>query len=218
MIYPKWLDYPACVIVGWPGDRLTSEPDESSSALILQNDDIPVVGHKPPPRSSGAFFGLVSVHYNIIALQILFTKREEQSTNKSDICQKMKSGTSPLYPNQKVAERVSNYAEQHSTALPKYITDYHDWVESNHERSNYMISNFQGQCHVFLARTVGAKRVLEIGVYLGYSALVWAHAVGEGGQVTGLEFSDEYASKAREVFKEDGVGNVEVVQGDALEQ
>lgn len=129
----------------------------------------------------------------------------------------MKSGVSSLYPNATVAERVSIYAEQHSTALPKHITDYHDWVEQNHPRANYMISNFQGQCHVFLARTIGAKRILEVGVYVGYSSLVWAHAVGEKGSVTGLEFSEEYTDMARKAFKENGVTNVEVIQGDALE-
>ncbi len=80
-----------------------------------------------------------------------------------------------------------------------------------------MVSNFKGQCHVFLARAIGAKRILEIGVYVGYSSLVWAHAVGEKGTVTGLEFSKEYADMARKVFQENGVKNVEVIQGDALE-
>jgi predicted O-methyltransferase YrrM len=80
-----------------------------------------------------------------------------------------------------------------------------------------MISNFQGQCHVFLAHTIGAKRVLEIGVYVGYSSLVWAHAVGPEGKVTGLEFSDEYAKLARDAFEKYGVKNAEVIQGNALQ-
>lgn len=129
----------------------------------------------------------------------------------------MKSGTSTLYPNAAVAESVTIYSEQHSTALPKHITDYHDWVEKNHPQANYMISNFQGQYQVFLARTIGAKRILEVGVYVGYSALVWAHAVGEKGAVTGLEYSAEYAGIARKAFRDNGVTNVEVIEGDALE-
>lgn len=100
--------------------------------------------------------------------------------------------------------------------MPKYITDYHAWVMKNHPRFNYMISNFQGQCHVFLAHLVGAERVLEIGVYVGYSSLVWSHAVGPQGHVTGLEFSEEYAQLARDVFERNGIKNVEVIQGDAL--
>lgn len=129
----------------------------------------------------------------------------------------MKSDVSTLYPNQKVAERVTEYSRQHSTPLPKHIVDYHGWVNENHPRAGYMISDFQGQCHVFLARAIGAKRVLEIGVYVGYSALVWAHAVGSDGSVTGLESSEEYTKMANEAFERNGVTNVQVIKGDALE-
>ena len=59
--------------------------------------------------------------------------------------------------------------------------------------------------------------VLEIGVFVGYSSMVWSHAVGPEGKVTGLEFSDEYAKTAREAFESKGVKNVEIIVGDALE-
>lgn len=129
----------------------------------------------------------------------------------------MKTDMSTLYPNHKVAERVTDYARRHSTALPAHIVDYHAWVNENHPRAGYMISDFQGQCHVFLARALGARRVLEVGVYVGYSALVWAHAVGPGGTVTGLESSREYVDMSRRAFERHGVENVEVIEGDALE-
>jgi predicted O-methyltransferase YrrM len=129
----------------------------------------------------------------------------------------MTVGASTLYPTQEVAERVTAYSSERSSPLPKFITDYHAWVIKNQPRFNYMISNFQGQCHVFLAHLVGAGRVLEIGVYVGYSSLVWSHAVGPQGHVTGLEFSEEYAQMARDVFKRNDVKNVEVIQGDALQ-
>lgn len=129
----------------------------------------------------------------------------------------MKTGVSSLYPNQTVAERVTEYSQGHSTSLPKHITDYHGWVEKNHPRAAYMISDFQGQYLVFLAHTIGAKRVLEIGVYVGYSALVWAHAVGNDGIVTGLESSKEYVTMSRDAFERLRVENVDIVEGDAIE-
>ena len=59
--------------------------------------------------------------------------------------------------------------------------------------------------------------VLEVGVYVGYSALVWAHAVGPEGKVTGLEFSEEYAKLAEKAFEKNGLKNVEIIVGDGLE-
>lgn len=46
--------------------------------------------------------------------------------------------------------------------------------------------------------------------------MIWSHAVGAEGQVTGLEFDPEYAKQARSVFAEHGMDNIRVVTGDAL--
>lgn len=129
----------------------------------------------------------------------------------------MKSNVSPLYPTAHVAEAVTSYAKAHSTPLPEHITAHHAHIIATHPRSDYMISNFQSQAHIFLARAIAAKRVLEIGVYAGYSTLGWAHAVGPTGSVTGLELSPEYAQLARDVLKQNGVEHVHIVEGDALE-
>jgi predicted O-methyltransferase YrrM len=129
----------------------------------------------------------------------------------------MKTSAPSLYPNAAVAERVTSYSQNHSLALPREITDYHAHVTETEPKSNYMISNFQAQAHVFLARTIGARRVLEVGVYVGYSAMAWSHAVGVQGRVVGLEFSPNYASMARKALRERGFENVDVVEGDALQ-
>lgn len=47
--------------------------------------------------------------------------------------------------------------------------------------------------------------------------MVWAHAVGRDGLVTGLEYSPEYAKIAREAFQENDVSNAVVVVGAAGE-
>ncbi|EKJ77195.1 hypothetical protein FPSE_02645 [Fusarium pseudograminearum CS3096] len=129
----------------------------------------------------------------------------------------MKDNCVPLYTSHQLGKTVSNYAEQHSTALPKYLTDYHADISANRSDSNYMSSLFQSQYHTFLAKSTGAKRVLEIGVYVGFSALVWADAVGPDGLVTGLEFEPEYAELSKKVFKANNVKNIDIVVGPAAE-
>lgn len=57
--------------------------------------------------------------------------------------------------------------------------------------------------------------VLEIGCYIGFSALGWSEAVGPDGHVTTLEYSPEYAQIARDTFEKNGIKNVEVIVGDA---
>lgn len=60
-------------------------------------------------------------------------------------------------------------------------------------------------------------QVLEVGVYVGYSAMLWAHATGPDGQVTGLENDAELAGMARSALAKEGVHNVDIIVGDAAE-
>lgn len=69
----------------------------------------------------------------------------------------MKEGTTPLYATPKLGNSVSQYATEHSTALPKHITDYHASF-INRGDANMLSSNFQSQLHLLLARSIGAKR------------------------------------------------------------
>ena len=61
-----------------------------------------------------------------------------------------------MYPDE-VASGLTLYAEGHSTSLPEHLLDYHD-IASTEPRANMMISTFQGQAMVWLARLIGAKR------------------------------------------------------------
>jgi hypothetical protein len=70
----------------------------------------------------------------------------------------MKENYTQLYLNEQVATAVGNYAFEHSTKLPKHITDIHAWGVANHEKSNYMISPLQAEFLVWMAKAVGAKR------------------------------------------------------------
>ena len=47
--------------------------------------------------------------------------------------------------------------------------------------------------------------------------MVWAHAVGPDGVVTGLEYSPEFADLARKGLSKHGVQNVEVIVGPAAD-
>lgn len=47
--------------------------------------------------------------------------------------------------------------------------------------------------------------------------MVWSHGVGKDGEVVGLELSEEYAGLAGKAFKENGVENVDIKLGDAVE-
>lgn len=69
----------------------------------------------------------------------------------------MKDNATQLYPNDEVNRKVSDYAYEHSTGLPKHIIEHHKWG-SEQKMSNYMISPLQAQYHIWFAKSIGAKR------------------------------------------------------------
>jgi caffeoyl-CoA O-methyltransferase len=69
-----------------------------------------------------------------------------------------------------------------------------------------------------LARLVGARRALEIGTFTGYGAISIARGLAEGGRLTCLELSEEYASVARANVAAAGLADrVEILVGPANE-
>lgn len=73
------------------------------------------------------------------------------------------------------------------------------------EIAKMQISPEQGQLMAFLVRLTGAKRLLEIGTFTGYSALVCALAMPEGGSLTTCDKNPEWTQIASSHWREAGV-------------
>ncbi len=79
------------------------------------------------------------------------------------------------------------------------------------------ISVDQGQLMGLLAKMIGAKRYLELGVFTGYSSLSMALAMGTDGHVTALDLNNEYLKIAREFWSEANVEKqIRVIVGSAI--
>jgi caffeoyl-CoA O-methyltransferase len=65
----------------------------------------------------------------------------------------------------------------------------------------------QGQFLSFLAQLIGAKKVLEIGVFTGYSSLSVASALPADGKILACDVSEEYTRIARRYWNQAGVAD-----------
>lgn len=80
------------------------------------------------------------------------------------------------------------------------------------------VSPPQGKLLHILARSIGARRVLEIGTLGGYSAIWLARALSAGGRVVTIEFDPRHAEVARENIAREGVNElVDLRVGAALD-
>ncbi len=80
--------------------------------------------------------------------------------------------------------------------------------ETVHQLEQEMLSgHIEGQTLKLLVYMSGAKRILEIGMFTGYSALAMAEALPEDGQVLACEVDRYVADFARACFNESSHGN-----------
>lgn len=80
------------------------------------------------------------------------------------------------------------------------------------------VSPLQGTFLHLLARTMGARRILELGTLGGYSTIWLAQAVPADGEVVTIELDPRHAEVARESFAEAGLdGVIDLRVGAALE-
>ncbi len=110
------------------------------------------------------------------------------------------------------------YIKDHSTPQSEALA----WLErQTNIRTNYprMLSGaVQGRLLAMLVKMTGAKRILEIGCFTGYSAICMAEALPEDGHIDTLEINDELEDLILEGFGKAGVADkISLHIGDALD-
>lgn len=104
-------------------------------------------------------------------------------------------------------EKIYQYIKDHATAP----SDALEWVEKQtHIRTNHprMLSGaVQGQVMRMLAQMSGARSILELGTFTGYSAICLASALPEDGHLDTLEINDELEDLIMEGFERAGLAD-----------
>jgi caffeoyl-CoA O-methyltransferase len=114
---------------------------------------------------------------------------------------------------------IERYAAEHTTPLPPLLDEL---VRETHarfaDRAQMLCGQVEGQFLQMLVAMSGARRVLEIGTFTGFSALMMAGGLPAGGSLITLELSAEHAEFARGYFarSEDG-GKIRLIEGPALD-
>ena len=79
------------------------------------------------------------------------------------------------------------------------------------------ISPDQGQFMGLLVELIGAKRIVEVGTFTGYSSIAMALALPSDGRLIACDVSDEFTSIARRYWQEAGVADkIELRLGPAV--
>lgn len=76
---------------------------------------------------------------------------------------------------------------------------------SSHRWGKMQVSPEQGQFMGLLLKIIGAKHVIELGVFTGYSSLSMALALPEDATIIACDINEEYTNIAKRYWKEAGV-------------
>jgi predicted O-methyltransferase YrrM len=80
-------------------------------------------------------------------------------------------------------------------------------VTASLDEAEMQISPEQGQLMALLARLIGARRYLELGVFTGYSSLAVALALPEDGRVIACDINPQWTRIAQRYWHEAGVAH-----------
>jgi caffeoyl-CoA O-methyltransferase len=122
-------------------------------------------------------------------------------------------------PTRPVADpAMEAYAAAHSTPASQRLRVVAASTRAFSAHPDMMIDETEARLLALLVAISGARRILEVGTFTGFSAISMAEALPADGHITSLELSPDHAAKAAEHVAAAGLGErISIVEGPALE-
>jgi caffeoyl-CoA O-methyltransferase len=117
-----------------------------------------------------------------------------------------------------VDEDIEAYAAAHTTPEEPLLAEVAAATRASQESHRMMVGLLEGRFLETLVWLSGARRILEIGSFTGYSALSMAAALPPGGTITTCEVDPERAAMARRHFAASPwADRIDLIEGPALD-
>jgi caffeoyl-CoA O-methyltransferase len=117
-----------------------------------------------------------------------------------------------------VNEQVEDYAAEHTTQLDELFNRLDAETREKTTAPQMMVGRIEGGFLATLVRLSGAKRILELGTFTGYSSIAMATALPPDGRIITCDVDPDATAIARRYMDESGYGDkIEIRLGPALE-
>ncbi len=117
-----------------------------------------------------------------------------------------------------VDEKIEDYCRAHTTPLPEIFTRLREATFATMPLPQMQVGLLEGRFLALLVAITGAKRVLELGTYTGFSALAMASALPEDGKLITCDMDPNATGMARKFWAESPHGKkIELKLGQALD-
>ena len=117
-----------------------------------------------------------------------------------------------------VDAELERYAEEHSTPNGELFERLAAETRERMSAPQMMVGLLEGQFLAQLVRLAGARRILELGTFTGYSSISMASALPADGRIVTCDVDPEATAIARRYMDESGHGDkIEIRLGPGLE-
>lgn len=96
-----------------------------------------------------------------------------------------------------IKNALTDYAEEFTSGESDVLRELREHCNAHYEDKAMLSGFFQGRVLATFSKMIRPKVVLEIGTYLGYSALCFAEGIAQGGKVITLDVNEETNKVAR---------------------
>jgi len=117
-----------------------------------------------------------------------------------------------------IKNALTDYAEEFTSGESDVLRELREHCNAHYEDKAMLSGFFQGRVLATFSKMIRPKVVLEIGTYLGYSALCFAEGIAQGGKVITLDVNEETNKVARSFVERTEFANaIEFHLGNAVD-
>ncbi len=115
------------------------------------------------------------------------------------------------------SDKILEYCKNFSIPDEKILDKLSQFTHTNIEASNMISGSMVGNLLYVLARAIKAKKVLDVGMFTGYSAIKLASAIPNNGEVHTFEIAKNHIEIASKFFNESDYKNIIIHEGSAID-
>jgi caffeoyl-CoA O-methyltransferase len=117
-----------------------------------------------------------------------------------------------------VAKEAEEYAADHTSPMSPLLEEIERFTLTRTPYPSMLTGRVEGRFLQLMIQLSGARRIVEIGTFTGYSALAMAEALPDDGEVLSIEHNPDHAKIARGFFDRSASGfKIKLRMGEALD-
>ena len=116
----------------------------------------------------------------------------------------------------KIDDNIMKYCKDFSTPDECILDQLTEHTFREMEAANMISGNMVGNLLCILSKSINAKRILDVGMFTGYSAIKLASSIPSDGEVHTFELAENHIKTAKKFIDDSNYDNIIIHEGEAI--